>query len=38
MLNLECYPFNFPEPFKIIKDDKLIKGRILGLWKTKDLK
>ena len=37
MLNLECYPFNFPEPLKIIKDDKLIKGRILGLWKTKDL-
>lgn len=36
-LNLERAPYRFPAPRKVIVDDAVSKGRILGLWKTEDL-
>lgn len=36
-INLQKFPYNFPKPEKIILDDKLAYGRILGVWKTSNL-
>lgn len=39
-LNLQCSPFNFPEPIKLIHEDRMVENgfdKCLGLWRIDDL-
>lgn len=36
-INLQISPYNFPSPEKIISDNSLSSGRILGVWKISNL-
>ena len=36
-INLQRSPYNFSSPHKIIPDDALSPGRVLGVWKTSEL-
>lgn len=37
MLNLQRPPYRFPKPERIIRDDELVGGRIMGVWRSEDL-
>jgi hypothetical protein len=37
-MNLEARPFRFPEPKQVIRDDRVVPGRILGAWRLADLR
>ncbi|MDP9052966.1 MAG: class I SAM-dependent methyltransferase [Acidobacteriota bacterium] len=37
-VNLERHPYNFPKPQRIIRDEAVSNGRVLGLWRTVDLR
>lgn len=37
IINLQRPPYNFPNPRRIIVDDAVREGRVLGLWSTADL-
>ena len=37
-INLERPPYRFPAPQKVIRDEAVSNGRVLGLWRTSDLR
>lgn len=36
-IDLQCEPFNFPDPLRLISDDGEGKGKYLGLWRLSDI-
>lgn len=32
-INLRFSPFRFPDPLKVIRDDRVLPGRVLGVWR-----